>query len=298
MIENLRKIKKKFDNGENIIEYLKKINTNQKIDGMVLISYDFQAGSYIKKAENNPDYEEDRANTYVNIINDLGDFDSIMEVGIGEATTFASLIPKIKSKNIISFGFDISYSRIQYAKQYLKRKKIENTILFTGNLFSCPIQSDSVDIVYSNHSLEPNGGKEREILIELFRVTRKYLVLLEPIYELSDSEGKSHMDKHGYIKNIYKIAIELGYKIIDYRILFESNAGSHNNTGVVLIEKSSNKFEKRNIINPLACPVTKLPLSLIKKHQFCKESLLLYPVINDIPCLLPENAIIATHFLD
>jgi uncharacterized protein YbaR (Trm112 family)/ubiquinone/menaquinone biosynthesis C-methylase UbiE len=298
MIENLKNVKKKFDNGENIIEYLKKINTNQKIDNIVLISYDLQAGSYIKKAEKNPDYEEERAITYAKIINDLGNFHSIMEVGIGEATTFASLIPKIKNKNIISFGFDISYSRIQYAMQYLKRKKIENTILFTGNLFNCPIQSDSIDIVYSNHSLEPNGGKEREILIELFRVTRKYLVLLEPIYELSGAEGKSHMDKHGYIKNIYKIAIELGYKVVDYRILFESNTGSHNNTGVVLIEKDSDKLEKRSVKNPLACPITKLPLSLTKQHHYCKESMLLYPVINDIPCLLPENAIIATHFLD
>jgi hypothetical protein len=51
MIENLKKIKKVFDSGGNIIEYLKNINTSQGIDDMVLISYDFQAGSYIKKAE-------------------------------------------------------------------------------------------------------------------------------------------------------------------------------------------------------------------------------------------------------
>ena len=51
MIKNLRKIKKIFDSGGNMIEYLKNINTNQGIDDMVLISYDFQVGSYIKKAE-------------------------------------------------------------------------------------------------------------------------------------------------------------------------------------------------------------------------------------------------------
>ena len=112
MIENLKKIKKVFDSGENIIEYLKNINTNQKIDDMVLISYDFQAGNYVKKAEKEPEYEEERANIYAEIFNSLGDFDSIMEVGVGEGTTFARIISKLNNQNIPSFGFDISYSRI------------------------------------------------------------------------------------------------------------------------------------------------------------------------------------------
>jgi len=170
-------------------------------------------------------------------------------------------------------------------------------LLFTGNFFNCPVQDDAIDIVYSVHSLEPNGEREKEILTELYRITRKYLVLIEPIYELAGEQGKAHMDKHGYVKNIYKIAQELGYKVVDYRILFESNILSNNNTGVVLIEKNSETLDKRENINPLGCPVTKLPLSLHKGHYYCKDSMLLYPVVNNIPCLLPENAIVATHFL-
>jgi SAM-dependent methyltransferase len=193
MIENLRKIKKVFDSGGNIIEYLKNISTNQGIDDMVLISYDFQAGNYIKKAEENPEYEEERSDIYAEIFNSLGDFDSIMEVGVGEGTTFASIVPKLNNQNIASFGFDISYSRIQYGQKHLKSKKMDSSLLFTGNFFNCPIQNDAIDVVYSNHSLEPNGGKEKEILTELYRITRKYLVLIEPIYELSGEQGKAHI---------------------------------------------------------------------------------------------------------
>jgi len=298
MIENLRKIKKIFDSGGNIIEYLKNINTNQGIDDMVLISYDFQAGSYIKKAEKNPEFEEERSDIYAEIINNLGDFDSIMEVGVGEGTTFASIVPKLNNQNIASFGFDISFSRIQYGQKHLKSKKMDSSLLFTGNFFNCPIQNDAVDVVYSLHSLEPNGGKEKEILTELYRITRKYLVLIEPIYELAGEQSKVHMDKYGYVKNIYKTALELEYKVIDYRILFEDNFRSDCNTGVVIIEKNSKILSKRENISPLGCPVTKLPLSLHKENYYCKDSLLLYPVINNIPCLLPENAIVATHFLD
>ena len=44
------------------------------------------------------------------------------------------------------------------------------------------LKSNSVDIIYTNHSLEPNGGREEVILKELLRVTNKYLILFEPIY--------------------------------------------------------------------------------------------------------------------
>ena len=298
MIKNLNEIKKIYDKGANIIEHLKEEDINHNIDDMVLISYDFQAGSYIKKSEENPEAELERADVYSEIFNNLGSFDSIMEVGVGEATTFSNVIKKLNNNKISSFGFDISYSRIQYGQQYLKSKNNYKSLLFTGNFLNCPIQNDMIDIVYSNHSLEPNRGNEKEILTELFRITRKYLVLIEPIYELAGEKGKSHMDKHGYVKNLHKIAQELGYKVIDYRILFEGDFQGVNNTGIVLIEKNSDELSSREDFSPFGCPITKLPLSLIKGHYFCKESLLLYPIVNNIPCLLPENAIIATHFLD
>ena len=128
MIENLKKIKKVFDSGGNIIEYLKNINTNQGIDDMVLISYDFQAGSYIKKAEKNSEYEGKRTDIYAEIFNNLGDFDSIMEVGVGEGTTFSNIVPKLNNRNVASFGFDISYSRIQYGQKHLKGKKMDSSL--------------------------------------------------------------------------------------------------------------------------------------------------------------------------
>ena len=40
------------------------------------------------------------------------------------------------------------------------------------------------------------------LLRELFRVTKKKLVLFEPSYELNSEEGKVRMDRLGYIKDI------------------------------------------------------------------------------------------------
>ena len=83
------------------------------------------------------------------------------------------------------------------------------------------------------------------------------------------------------IQNIFSNKVIKRDELIEYLHILQDNYG-------VLFDKHLVALSE----------ITKLPLSLTNKHQFCKESLLVYPVINDIPCLLPENAIIATHFLD
>ena len=80
-------------------------------------------------------------------------------------------------------------------KSILALKNIFNSGLFVGDLFNAPIEDSSFDVVYTSHSLEPNGGFERKALIELHRITRKYLVLFEPIYELGSSKSKVFMEK-------------------------------------------------------------------------------------------------------
>ena len=106
------------------------------------------------------------------------------------------------------------------------------------------------------------------------------------------------MDKHGYVKSLYQTALGLGYEVVDYQLLFGENFDSDNNTGVIVIKKNSETLIARDSVQPLGCPVTKQPMSLRKGHFYCPDSLLLYPVVNGIPCLLPENAIVATHYLD
>ena len=62
-------------------------------------------------------------------------------------------------------------------------------------------------------------------------------------------------------------------------------------------------IEKNKIFNNetkpfLACPISKKPLNIIRGNYYCSNSLLLYPIIDNIPCLLPENAVIATHYME
>lgn len=293
-IAMLNKIKTVYFENRNIIQYLKDID-GTKANSLedIMISYDFQAGSYIEELKKNPSFKEKYCCHLAKAIDSLGCFDSMLEVGIGEATTLGPLIRSLKSRPEKNYGFDISWSRIKYAKRFLQELFINNVQLFTGDLFCTPLKDNSIDLVYTSHSIEPNGGKEKEALMELHRITNKYLVLLEPSYEFACEEGRARMRYHGYITNLYSTAKELGYNIIEHR-LFDVSQNEVNPTGLIIIEKGA--YERLN--DPICCPITKT--NVIKKNNayYSQESLLAYPIIDEIPCLLPQNAIVATKFLE
>ena len=299
MHKNLKKLREIYDNGGNVLSYVKGESNSDKNSSLAIsISYDLQAGSYIKKAKMNQNFENKRAGLYADVLNTLGKFNTILEVGIGEATTFSNLLPRLSHKDFIAAGFDISYSRIQYGNLHLHEEGISNAILFVGDLFDSALKDNSIDIVYTNHTLEPNGGREKEALEELYTITKRYLVLFEPMHEGSSNETKEHIEKHGYVTGLASMAELLGYKVIENKLLIKKALRSNNNTGVIIIEKIGNSTIEESKEIMLACPITHESLSLVRNNYYCKESMLLYPVVDSIPCLMPSNAIIASHFLN
>lgn len=292
--KQLAKIKEIYANGENIIKYLKSISDNEKntIED-ILISYDFQSGSYIKEFSNNQEFKNNYCTALAKVIESLGNFDSIIEVGVGEATTLNYLIKNFSKIPLKIFGLDLSWSRLKFAKELLADFDVKDVTLFTANLFEIPLLDNSVDIVYSSHSIEPNGGKEKEALKELYRITGKYLILLEPSFEFATDEARIRMQKHGYVTKLHLTALELGYEIIEHR-LFDYSSNPLNPTGIMIIKKESMNFNDTS----LKCPISLTDLTNYNQSLlYSKESLLAYPVIEEIPCLLKENSILATHLL-
>lgn len=290
----INKIKEIYTNGGNIIEYLKKNNnqTHNTIED-ILISYEFQSGTYIKDLSHNHNFKKNYCYSLAVIIENLRHFNSIIEVGVGEATTLSYLIKQLKNKKLNIFGFDISWSRLKFAKKLLNYFNIKNVNLFVADLFNIPLNDDSVDIVYTNHSIEPNGGKEEEALKELYRICKKYLILLEPAYEFANKEAQERMIELGYITKLYDTAKKLNYNMIEHKP-FDYSANPLNPTGLIIIEKKASEDNQHKLI----CPVTKT--DLIKYNDsflYSQESYLAYPILEGIPNLLKENAILATHLL-
>ncbi|MES2003046.1 MAG: class I SAM-dependent methyltransferase [Bacteroidota bacterium] len=288
------RIKELYDQKVNIIQYLRGIENrkNNSIED-ILISYDFQAGSYIEIIENDLSYITAYTDELFKIINTYcTSKHTILEVGVGEATTLCHL-RKLFPSEAKFYGFDISWSRISKGVEYLKRNNVEAS-LFVSDLFLTPLADSSIDVVYSSHSLEPNGGKEIEALKELYRITKDCLILLEPASEFADSSAKKRMEENGYISNLHGKIMELGYDLKKYE-LFPVTAHNHNPTGLYVIKKNNSQPEAENMAPfTLRCPLSKEALVEYPDHFFSPSSLISYPKIDGIPCLLIDYGILTS----
>lgn len=289
-----RQLKSLYEQGKNISALLREeMGLQRNTPEIIEIAYDLQTGSYIasmenaEMAEHKRNYTSEIAKTILSLCKPM----SILEAGVGEATTLSGVLQHLQAK-VSSFGFDLSWSRVAYAKRWLQSQGISNTTLCTGNLLHIPFADNSIDVVYTSHSIEPNGGNEEPILQELFRVTRKFLILLEPGYELANDEARRRMDYHGYCKNLKGIAESLGYDVLEHK-LFPFTSNPLNPTAITIIKKGEDAVPPSHI---LACPKFKTPLEEIGNMLFSPEALVVYPIVGGIPCLRIENGIFASKY--
>ncbi|HRK56286.1 MAG TPA: methyltransferase domain-containing protein [Burkholderiaceae bacterium] len=286
------KMKTLYERGENILEFMKAESGGPNDAESIMISYDFQAGSYTQLAQKNAAYLDQYTDAIQNVLAALPVYSSIMEVGVGEATLMNPLMAKIDPHNKLQkFGFDISWSRTRYARQNTD-KAGTNLRLFMANLFDIPLPDNAIDIVYTSHSLEPNGGKEREALQELYRVANRYVVLLEPDFQNASEESKARMQRHGYVRDLAAHAEALNFEVVEHRP-FDIFINPLNPTGLTIIKKNASAIRSAP---SFICPVTKTPLVRHDHVYFSSDSGLMYPIIDDIPCLLDSHAILGLHF--
>jgi hypothetical protein len=167
--------------------------------------------------------------------------------------------------------------------------------LFIGNVQEIPIQDDSFDVVYTSHTIESNRGREKDILRELFRVARRFIVLLEPSNTLSNEESRRHLEEFKYCRDLPVHAKELGYKVTEHR-LWDYHWSERNQTALMIIEKGLPSDTARTDF--YACPTCRKTLQLHKGNYFCGECLVVYPIIAGIPCLASAHGILASRYLE
>lgn len=260
-----------------------------------LVAYDLQAGAYIASAKAKPEVNDRWCNQLAGLLDGIAqEGDSLLEIGVGEATTLAGVLRKIGITPRVALGCDLSWSRIDAGNQWLAENNCEAS-LFVADLFNVPLADGSIDVVYSSHSLEPNRGREKEALQECLRVARKAVVLVEPIYELASAEAQARMKHHGYVENLRETSEQLGAEVSDYRLLdFSPNV--LNPSGVLCLKKTGqgDRGELRETEPPWQCPTTSAGLVAGDEFFFAPEVGLAYPVLRGVPMLRSEHAIVAS----
>ena len=280
-----------YARGENAMAYARQAaGTLANSPVTTLIAYDLQAGAYVADARADPEGRVRWCGQLAEIMSPyITEQSSILEVCCGEATTLAGVLKYLNNIPKHALGFDISWSRCAEGLGWLSENEV-SAKLFVADLFDIPLEDDSVDVVYTSHSLEPNGGREEEAIRELMRIARRAVVLVEPIYELANTEAQSRMRTHGYVRGLKETAERLGASVSGYRLL-DYTANPLNPSGLVLIEKESNEGGGEPAWR---CPLTHTPVSDLGDVFAATQSGLVYPVLRGIPMLRAEHAVVAS----
>ena len=271
---NISFLKKLYLNKTNINQYLRK-KTNLSEKEIIKLSYDIQSSSYVKKYNY---YKSKKILSQVIKEINSTNYKSLMDFGCGELTSFYTLINNIKTKNKFFVAYDLSFSRILIGKKFLKKKKKTIKLkLFSNNSNRIPLPDNSIDIVTSCHALEPNKKNANKILKELWRISKKKLILLEPNNQLGDKLIKKRFKKNNYIldleKKIKKITSR--YKIINN----EFNSNPLNPASIFILEKNSKKSNKFNFLNP------EYNNDILKKKlnfYYAEKTGQIFPIVDDI----------------
>lgn len=290
-----------FSRGENAIAFAREHcgESSSNLVAATLIAYDLQAGSYTAGARANPQAKAQWCKQVADLIRPvLPQGGRLLEVGVGEATTLAGVLDTLGTSVSDAFGFDISWSRVREGNLWLSEKR-QTANLFVADLFNIPLADESVDVVYTSHSLEPNGGREEAAIAECLRVARTAVVLIEPIYELSNAEAQARMRHHGYVRGLHDAAQDLGAEIREHRLL-DFTVNELNPSGVLVLGKSGAPTVELAGLNALSsgfwrCPLTSTKLEPLGDLFFGVEMGVAYPVVRGIPLLRPEHAFVASR---
>jgi SAM-dependent methyltransferase len=281
--------------GKNVMSFARSTSGTTRNETIAtLIAYDLQTGTYNASVRKAPAGNRQWcAQLAASLAQYLGSTTSLLEVGCGEATTLAGVLASLSVQPAHALGFDLSWSRCAEGRSYLAERDVKAR-LFVADLFRIPLANDSVDVVYTSHSLEPNGGREEEALRELLRVTRRTLVLFEPMYELADAASQSRMRDHGYVRGLGETLTRLGRKTEEFRLLPYS-PNPMNPSGVLVVHKSANSASQPP---QFQCPLTDTPLIDAGDVFFSSTTGLAYPVMRGVPLLRATHVVVASKLAE
>ena len=298
-IPDLSELKKLYEAGINITTHLKTNDSNSL--SAIEIAYDLQAGSYTKFAVKNSEYLRLYVSNIAEILAPhLKRGDRILDCGTGEMTTLAGVANRSFPLDAKAFCFDLSLSRIlwgmRYCGQFLRDEILQQLCPFAADIGNIPMQDNSMDVVWTSHALEPNYQREPVILSEIFRVAARKVVLFEPSYEANSSEGRSRMERLGYIRDLPR-HIEQQGGTLSRVVRLENISNPLNPTHAYIIDPPKcSALNRDRAQSVFSCPVSKTPLELHDDCFYGEKSLLAYPIVAGIPILRKDHAIIASHY--
>ena len=302
-IEDYMAAKEAYTKNENVTSVLKKrLGIDFNTPEIIAAAYDLQAGTYSANAEAKLEFYQARVEEVVNFIeSNISNITSALDVGSGELTMFSRVASKLSSKSKINFfATDISLSRLIVGRNWLKSSfdVVSDIELAVADTAKLPFGTKSMDIVITDHSLEPNGAQLQETLRECFRVAKRYCVFIEPSNSLQAKAGLERMKSLGYIFDLETDIKKLGGKIVCQHLTI-NNYNQLNKSKMLIVETpqvDGNPEPDNHIDFSYTYPGSNHLLEKNDNFLFSEKNGFLFPVVDSVPLLLEQNRILYSKY--
>lgn len=288
---DISEIRALYAQGRNIVDWFRNKENGRTIsDTAILYAYDVQAGSYTVSLRD-PAIAQIKTDFGRKLAAVLDEFEpkTLLDAGIGEATTAAPYLSTMSFKPKV-FGFDMSLSRLLYARSNLEAAGIADSTLFTSGLDAVAMPAGAIDVVVTVHAIEPNHGREEKIISELLRVARRALVMVEPSFEFGSKRTQERIKRNGYIRGLPSTISRLGFELCRHE-KWGLDINPDNEAALLVVKKPEEKAAHgEGFISPISGTM------LVRRPDcwFSRDDGHAFPIISGIPCLTAESAVLAS----
>jgi len=165
-----------------------------------------------------------------NFVASIPEVDSILDVGCGSGFLSCYLAAAGRHRRIA--GVDATPSRVEAARLHARLAGVAGIDFQQMSMARLDLPDASVDAVVTSFALEQSGESLGQVIAELRRVARKYLILFEPTSEYFTSlAGLWHIRKNGWANQYFKV---LGEAAVSYAVR-PTLLGHYFNTGSVFV---------------------------------------------------------------
>ena len=220
-------------------------------------------------------------------------FKTVLEVGVGELTTLEDIY-QCFGPNIECFGVDLSLNRIRHGLEEFKKRHVKHPVVAKANATKLPFPDNSFDLVVTRHTLEQMPHIYQDALDEILRVSKNYVYLFEPSYELGSLTQKLKMLNNDYVRGIPAYLNKKSKITVHSPYLMKNSANPLNHTACYKISKNNASTSKNKKI-PLVCPITKSELEMMNNYFYSEKAKRAFPIFDGIPVLDEEYSIIITR---
>lgn len=301
---SISSLREAYSRGDNIMALLAESDANPNSFEAIQVAYDLQAGSYTKSVLT-PDGGRLKAEFAAALRPHVEGYSSMLDAGVGEATTLTPLLELLPPFARV-LGYDSSVSRLLWARANITRAG-RPVRLFVADTTEIPLPDSSVEVVVSVHSIEPNGGRETELLTELLRVASRRVVLVEPTTRFASAPQLLRMRKMGYCMDLPEKLELLGANIVLHEP-WAVNSNPENSAELIVIDvnqasvgpQEPDRGEEPAFETPfgLVAPGSLAELEIADGGLYSRRDGLYFPVVAGLPVLTRRNAVVATQLLE